>query len=240
MQMKLKISALAALAGLLLLASGMLWAQGSPEATPAPEQTPEATPETRAVRDCSAVGISRAHLELQRQLADLTATLVTDNTTALETLYQVGAAYQQLALDCGHIPDNIGELFVGTDVDAILVALEAVVGDPLRGQLLYNNEENGADGNVLACVGCHMGGAVGPTTEGTWTRWDEERRLDPLLAGYTFERFIIESVVHPNGYIPEGYLENMMPQNYGDRLSYQDLADLIQYLESQDQLVTGP
>lgn len=213
-----------------LLASGALWAQ-----TP-PEITPEATPETPA-RDCSPVGITRAQADLNRQLAALTATLITDNAAALESLYQVGAAYQQLALDCGYIPDNIGELFVGSDVDAILTALESVSGDPLRGQLLYNNEENGADGNVLACVGCHLAGAVGPMTEGTWTRWDEERRLDPALQDYTFERFIVESIVYPNGYIPEGYLENMMPQNYGDRLSYQDLADLILYLESQDQLL---
>jgi len=218
-----------------ITAASVLLAQTTP-----PEATPEATAEATAEpTDCTPQGLIAAQAALQAQLDDFAAQIVDEEnaSSALEALYQVGTAYEQIAIDCGYIPADIGERFVGTDIENILAALEELSGDPIRGQLLYNNEEPAADGSVLACAGCHEGGAVGPTTAGTWTRWDEVRRLDPALANNTFEHFMTESILLPNAYVPPEYSANMMPQNYGDRLSYQDLADLIIYLESQDQFL---
>jgi cytochrome c553 len=154
----------------------------------------------------------------------------------LALLYETGTAYRQLAIDCGYVPPDIGEHFVGSDVDRILEILETLNGDPLNGQLLYNNEEAAADGSVIGCVGCHENQDIAPLTEGTWTRWDEIRRHDPELADYSFEQYTVESIVLPWDYLVAGYGE-VMPNNYGERLSFQDMADLIAYLESQDQFL---
>jgi hypothetical protein len=185
---------------------------------------------------CDSDELVETQTELQALLKDFEANLGEDVETALSNLYDTGKAYQQLALDCGFIPDDIGELTVGVDVDFILNALENMNGDPLKGQLLYNSEEPVADGSVLGCVGCHSNIDIAPLTEGAWTRWDEIRSLEPEFEEYDFTHYIVESVVLPWNYIVPDYGE-VMPDNFGDRLSFQDLADLISYLESQDQFL---
>jgi hypothetical protein len=183
---------------------------------------------------CDSDELVETQTELQALLKDFEANLGEDVETALSNLYDTGKAYQQLALDCGFIPDDIGELTVGVDVDFILNALENMNGDPLKGQLLYNGEEPAADGSVLGCVGCHSDNDIAPITEGAWTRWDEIRSLEPEFEEYDFTHYIVESVVLPWNYIVPDY-SAVMPDNFGDHLSFQDLADLISYLESQDQ-----
>jgi hypothetical protein len=92
--------------------------------------------------------------------------------------------------------------------------------------VLYNTE--------YGCAGCHEGdNRVAPATEGTYTRAEETRLADPALAGYSVEQYLVESVVLPGDYVVEGY-QNVMPHDYGERLTLQELADLIRYLESQD------
>ncbi|MFW5709781.1 MAG: hypothetical protein ACOCX5_06145 [Chloroflexota bacterium] len=163
--------------------------------------------------------------------------LVEDPEATLERLYDVGVLYQELALDCGHIPENAGELFVGADVERILTVLETMNGDPINGQLLYNGEAESASGSSLGCIGCHLNeDSTGPATSGTWTRWDEIRSQLRQFEDYTFDHYIVESIIQPGEYIVPDY-ENIMPDNYGDQMSYQDLADIIAYLSSQDQLL---
>jgi hypothetical protein len=69
--------------------------------------------------------------------------------------------------------------------------------------------------------------------EGTYTRIEEERLKDPLLADYTPEHYLVESIIEPAHYVVPNF-PNAMLNNYGDRLTLQDLADLIAFLESQD------
>ncbi len=186
---------------------------------------------------CDAETILARKAELDAALAMFEADLTADPEAALATLYNTGAAYQQLALDCGFIPADIGERFVGSDVPRIMEILADLPADPVRGQLLYNNEEPTADGNVLGCIGCHTEATVAPLTEGTWTRVDEIRLLEPQFAGYTHEHYLVESILLPWEYTVPDYPQFTMPNNFGDRLSYQDLADLLAYLLSQDQLL---
>lgn len=122
-----------------------------------------------------------------------------------------------------------GDPVVGADTElAVLIeGLAAVTGDPQAGMTLYNG--------ALACAGCHMNAAVAPLTEGTWTRAVEERITLPEFADYTGEMYLVESIIHPNDYTVSGYPANVMPANFGDRLTYQQLADLVEYLKSQDQ-----
>src|SRR5690606_4366180 len=79
---------------------------------------------------------------------------------------------------------------IGNDVDAALVELETVHGDSFNGQLLYNGIEFGLDGAELGCVGCHDG-TIAPLAEGTWTRVDEIRLLDPQFEGYDVARYLV-------------------------------------------------
>ena len=174
---------------------------------------------------------------------------------ALANLFRLGALYQTLALDCGYQPNEVeidrllqqtldfvslDDLIlaqaVGTDVAAILLELEEVYGDPLKGQLLYNGLEPALGGGSLGCAGCHENEAVAPLTAGTWTRIDEIRLALPAFADYSHRQFLVESIIQPMAYITPDYA-GMMPEIYGRQLTTQQLADLVAFLDSQDQLL---
>lgn len=187
--------------------------------------------------------------------AYLTFDFENDAEAALANLFRLGALYQTLALDCGYQPneveidrlleqtlrfvsldDLILSQAVGTDVDAILVELEEVYGDPLMGQLLYNGLEPALGGGTLGCAGCHENEAVAPLTAGAWTRVDDIRLALPAFADYSHRQFLVESIVQPMAYITPDYA-GMMPEIYGRQLTTQQLADLVAFLDSQDQLL---
>jgi mono/diheme cytochrome c family protein len=72
------------------------------------------------------------------------------------------------------------------------------------------------------CGGCHTfaaaeaGGVTGPN-------------LDEVLPGQQ-AAMIEESIVEPNAKIAKGYAANVMPPNFGEILSPQELEDLVKYL----------
>lgn len=178
-----------------------------------------------------------------------------DPVAARDNLFRLGALYTDIALNCGYEPSEqeingliqqalsvadlsqiIAANAVGDDLEAILAEFDAVVGDSFNGQLLYNGIEDGLDGTGLGCAACHNG-QVAPATEGTWTRVTEVRLEDPALEGYDVRRYLVESIVRPNDYLVPPYGEGLMSSNYGSRLDLQQLADLVAFLESQDQLL---
>lgn len=109
----------------------------------------------------------------------------------------------------------------------VLTDLAGVSGDPNNGQALYNG--------ALACSGCHNVAAVAPPVDGTLTRTENTRLNAPELAGYTVDQYLVESIIVPNAYVaPPAYAANTMPQDFGTKLTAQDLADLMAYLRSQD------
>lgn len=222
MLIKKRVVLIAALLAGLSAGAGLLYAQ---------TQTPD------EVLACDPAELLVTQLDLEFRLRDFDEQVEADPAAALEALYEVGAAYQELAFECGYIPENAGDLFVGADVARILNILATIPGDPLNGQLLYNDAAEAADGFPLGCQGCHSQVVSAPLTEGTWTRWDEIRRLDPRFEGYTFEQYIVESIILPWEYTVPDYPDFTMPNNFGDRLNYQNLADLIAFLEGQDQLL---
>lgn len=198
---------------LIVLGVGALAAQAQP--------TPEPITLT-----CDLAQLQQTQRELAASLENFSQDAEGQPAAALDTLFKVGAAYQQLALDCGYIPADIASRPVGTDVERILTTLDKVVGDPLNGQLLYND--------TLACVGCHLSEAqIAPALDGTYTRILDTRLKDDKLSGYTPEQYIIESIVDPGSYVVSPY-QNIMIPNFGDRITLQELADLIAFLESQD------
>lgn len=207
--------------GLTLLAVGITAAQET--ATPVPTPT---TPPQPVEITCDPAVLLQQQSDLAAQLNALSLDSAPAAGESLDKLFKVGQAYQELALNCGYIPADAATRTVGTDVERILNMFDTVYGDPINGQLLYNGD--------FGCAGCHTGDApVGPPTAGTYTRVDKERLSDPLLADYTVQQYLVESIINPAHYLVPGY-QNVMINNFGDRLTLQDLADIVAYLESQD------
>lgn len=121
----------------------------------------------------------------------------------------------------------------GDDVDEILANYP--VGDATNGEALYNGSVALETGGGSGCAGCHTGGVVGPATMGTWTRVQNQRLTLAEFEGYTGQQYLIESIVRPEDYIAPGYAGGIMNANFGDRLTLQELADIVAYLETQDQ-----
>jgi hypothetical protein len=213
-----------ALIGVMLLGIGLVAAQETATSTSTPV-IPTGTPSPVELT-CAPANIVKQQADLAAQLATLKLDTSTDAGVTLDKLFKVGEAYQELALNCGYIPADAATRTVGKDVARILKTLDTVSSDPINGQVLYNGD--------LGCAGCHLSDTpIAPPTEGTYTRIEEERLKDPLLAGYTPEQYLVESIVDPAHYIVPNF-KNVMINNFGDRLTLQDLADLIAFLESQD------
>ncbi len=210
--------------GLVLIGAGLVAAQDT--ATPSPTPAlPTGTPSPVDLT-CDPAALIKQQTDLATQLAALKLDTSEDAGQSLDKLFKVGEAYQELALNCGYIPADAATRTVGKDVARILNTLSTVSGDPINGQVLYNGD--------LGCAGCHLGDApIAPPTEGTYTRVEEERLKDPLLVGYTPEQYLVESIIEPAHYVVP-HFPNVMINNFGDRLTLQDLADLIAFLESQD------
>lgn len=134
--------------------------------------------------------------------------------------------WEDRAMTGGGAPPVPSGPTVGADITVSLPP-----GNAGRGQALSEG--------ALGCSGCHVLAAVGPAwlptagVPGIGTRSEERFRA----AGYTgqatsAEQYLFESVVAPNAYIEDGFTPNIMPLNFADRLSAQDMADLIAYMLS--------
>jgi cytochrome c oxidase subunit 2 len=101
-------------------------------------------------------------------------------------------------------------------------AAAQAASDPLaKGRQVFNN---------AGCNACHVlgdakaVGVVGPTLEGIGTA---AANREP---GKSAEEYLHQSIVKPNEFVVEGYPANVMPQDYGQRLSEQDIDALVKYL----------
>lgn len=73
------------------------------------------------------------------------------------------------------------------------------------------------------CGSCHTFAAAGATGS-------VGPNLDESLAPGDDEAAIEEMIVDPNAEIAEGYSEGLMPANFGESLSAEELADLVAFL----------
>lgn len=115
---------------------------------------------------------------------------------------------------------------VGTDI-----TVDLPEGDPGRG------EELAAGG--LGCAGCHILSATGPAWEGGPEQPGIGARAEQRIEqeNYTGEaetadQYLIESIVRTDAHVVEGFEAGIMPGTYGERLTTQDLADLVAYLNT--------
>jgi cytochrome c oxidase subunit II len=98
------------------------------------------------------------------------------------------------------------------------------VNDPVaRGQMLVQSQ---------GCLACHSTDGttlVGPTWQGLYGH------EVPLADGTTVvadEEYLRRSIVDTNAQIVEGFLPNIMPGNYGDILSDEDIDAIIAYIRT--------
>ena len=114
------------------------------------------------------------------------------------------------------------------------------VGTDITRELPPGDADNGkALTESLGCTGCHITAAVGPAwlasadQPGMGAR-AETRFTEPGYTGKATSaaQYLHEAVVQPNAHVVQGFQPGVMPQIYGDRLSPQDLADIIAYLQS--------
>jgi len=117
------------------------------------------------------------------------------------------------------MPPHIVE---GTDLDDVAAYVGKYAGVPGAAP---PEVEGGAGAQVFAtngCGGCHTlaaanaGGTVGPD-------------LDEVLPGQP-ESEIEESIVDPEAKIAQGYPAGVMPQEFGEKLSEEELKELVKYL----------
>ncbi len=125
-----------------------------------------------------------------------------------------------------------------TEANGDVVAQAIAMGDLENGQTIFNATYNTSSGPWI-CASCHSVDEsqlrlVGP---GLWgiheiaeTRITESGDEDAVV-------YVRNSILHPNDYIVPGddagpYPENLMPQNYGDLFTDEELNDVVAYVLS--------
>lgn len=84
----------------------------------------------------------------------------------------------------------------------------------------------------MGCAGCHnlnqnqadVRGPVGPNMA------DLYERAASRVEGQTAEEYIYNSIVNPNEYVVESYVANVMPQNFADKMSDEEIQSLVEWL----------
>jgi mono/diheme cytochrome c family protein len=124
-------------------------------------------------------------------------------------------------------PTEITEdLMMGSDI-----FVELPEGDPAAGQVLAEQ--------TLGCTACHTLTAVGPGWEaedglpGIGVRGGIRIQQDNYTGNATSsDQYLIESVVETNIHVVEGFQPNIMPADFGERVTLQDMADLLAFLKT--------
>jgi mono/diheme cytochrome c family protein len=118
------------------------------------------------------------------------------------------------------------ELLAATEETRLEAQGGAVAAGEDEGAPDAGTEQASADGAAIfeeqGCAGCHALAAAGST--GT-TGPDLDVELDDADA-----QFVEESIVDPEAEIAEGYPGGVMPSNYGEELSPEELQALVDYI----------
>lgn len=86
---------------------------------------------------------------------------------------------------------------------------------------------------AYGCVGCH---ALDPNQQMSGPTWYHMGDTAAgRVAGESPAFYLYHSIVAPNDYLVPGYQGGIMPADFGERLSAQELADLVAYLLEQRQ-----
>jgi nitric oxide reductase subunit C len=116
-----------------------------------------------------------------------------------------------------------------------------MMGTDIRVQLPTGDAERGrtlAEG-ALGCTVCHALTPVGPAWAATGDQPTLAERAGARIgqADYageatTGEQYLLESVMQPNAYLVPGFQAGVMPLDFGERITLQQMADLMAYMLS--------
>jgi len=116
---------------------------------------------------------------------------------------------------CGTTPD-----WPGTFTPVTLPAL----GDAVAGKALFQ----AGTLQATACSACHVVDSSpvesGPSLAGV------AARAESGWSGHSATDYLFRAIVYPNAHVVSGYSANLMPANYGQTLSGQQIRDMIAYL----------
>jgi sulfur-oxidizing protein SoxX len=100
-------------------------------------------------------------------------------------------------------------------------------GDAGAGKELFNQ---GLIGTQPGCMTCHSlepgVTLVGPSLASIGAE------AGSMVSGQSAEEYLRQSILAPGEYVVEGFADGIMPANYGDELSEQQLNDLVAFLLS--------
>lgn len=105
-------------------------------------------------------------------------------------------------------------------------------GDSANGQVVFNTQFTTING-VWMCSQCHSitpdeMRLIGPGL------WNVGVRAETRIEGESAPQYVLNSILHPNDFIVPNetapYPAGLMPQNYGEVLTEQQIADLVAYL----------
>ncbi|MEP7290661.1 MAG: c-type cytochrome, partial [Chloroflexota bacterium] len=104
----------------------------------------------------------------------------------------------------------------------------AVTGDPANGQVIFTTQHI-TDKGSWSCAMCHSvtpdeARLIGPG------QWNISVRAGTEVEGLSAFDYIHQSIVNPQAYVVPTYPENLMPGNWADVLTPEELDDVIAYL----------
>jgi mono/diheme cytochrome c family protein len=121
------------------------------------------------------------------------------------------------------LPEQVAGQIV-TPTAPLTTAAGAPTGEPRPPQELFV---------TMGCGGCHLLGTIGVGVTGP-----DQNNL-PAVAGTRVpgedaETYVYNSIVDPNAHIVENYQPNIMPANFTDRMSEEEIRSLVQWLLDPD------
>lgn len=95
--------------------------------------------------------------------------------------------------------------------------------DPKQGEQLHQSK---------GCVGCHN---LDPNKPGTGPTWHNlGNTAVGRVPGESPALYIYTSITNPSAFVVPNYPDNVMPKNYKEQLSSQEIADLIAFVLTQN------
>ena len=120
-----------------------------------------------------------------------------------------------MAIGCGRGAAPIAEVPTPT---------EAPVATPVSNGATLAQEQG--------CLGCHTTDGrefIGPTWKGLFGK---EEKLDDGTTVTVDDAYLRESILNPNAKIVATFVDNLMPGNFRDRLSDQQIEAIIEYIKT--------
>lgn len=105
----------------------------------------------------------------------------------------------------------------------------APLGDVARGQRLFVGEEKLRNDNLQSCASCHSNTVEGESAIGQ-NLSNIGNRADKTVQGQSAIQYLRTSLIDPDAFLSGGFQEGIMPRNYAQTLTEQDINDLIAYM----------